>query len=134
MIRTGLAFLATLIGPAALAQAPAAQPFEAGKPLGVATEGNFSPISANVKVYGGVVSAESCSWDPTRKLIMVVNRGAAQKEAPNDGFVSLLNSDGSVHTAHWIGESRAGLVLNQPFGSDVHAGRLYLADSDGDTA
>ena len=61
-------------------------------------EGKTTPISANVKVYGAVVSAESCSWDPTRKLIMVVNRGAGQKEAPNDGFVSLLNSDGSVHT------------------------------------
>lgn len=135
MIRTGLFTLASLLaGAAAAAQAPAAGAFEAGKPLGVTSEGRFTPMSANVKVYGAVVSAESCSWDPTRRLIMVVNRGASQKEAPNDGFVSLLNPDGSVHTARWIGETRNGLVLNQPFGSDVHAGKLYLADSDGDTA
>lgn len=109
-------------------------PFEAGKPLGVTIDGKHSPMSRNVKVYGGVVSAESCSYDASRKLIMVVNRGAAQNEAPNDGFVSLLNSDGSVHTARWIGVNRNGLVLNQPFGSDIHAGKLYLADSDGGTA
>ena len=108
--------------------------FEAGRPLGIAVDGVHTPMSANVKVYGAIVSAESCVYDATRKLVMVVNRGAAQNEAPNDGFVSLLNPDGSVHTAKWIGATRAGLVLNQPFGSDIHDGRLYLADSDGGTA
>jgi outer membrane protein assembly factor BamB len=108
--------------------------FEAGKPLGVANEDKFTPTSANVKVYGAVVSAESCSYDSTRDLIMVVNRGANQNEVPNDGFVSLLNHDGSVHTARWIGVNRNGLTLNHPFGSDIHGGKLYLADSDGGTA
>jgi len=112
----------------------ASLPFEAGQPLGVTTDGKFTPMSDNVKVYGAVVSAESCSYDATRDLIMVINRGAAQKEAPNDGFVSLMNHDGSIHTTRWIGMNRNGLVLNQPFGSDVHDGKLYLADSDGDTA
>ncbi|MDB5699335.1 MAG: SMP-30/Gluconolaconase/LRE-like region [Alphaproteobacteria bacterium] len=91
-------------------------------------------MSDNVKVYGAAVSAESCSYDPARKLVMIVSRGASQNEVPNDGFVSLLNHDGSVHTAKWIGATRDGLTLNQPFGSDVHAGKLYLADSNGDTA
>jgi hypothetical protein len=116
------------------AGAPAAAPFEAGKPLGVTTEGKYTPMSRNVKVYGAVVSAESCTYDATRDLIMVVNRGANQNEVPNDGFVSLLNHDGSVHTARWVGGNRNGVTLNHPFGSDIHAGRLYLADSDGGTA
>ena len=120
--------------PPSAAAPAAAQPFEAGTPLGVTIEGKYTPMSPNVKVYGGVVSAESCSYHPGLNLIMVVNRGAAQNEAPNDGFVSLLNPDGSVHVAKWIGVNRNGLVLNQPFGSDVHAGKLYLADSDGGTA
>jgi hypothetical protein len=125
-----------LAATAAAAQQPAAapQPFEAGKPLGVTIDGKYEAMSRNVKVYGGVVSAESCSYDASRGLILVVNRGAAQNEAPNDGFVSLLNHDGSVHTARWIGATRNGLVLNQPFGSEIHRGRLYLADSDGGTA
>jgi DNA-binding beta-propeller fold protein YncE len=133
------AALAPASAPAA-AQQPAAppaaapQPFAAGKPLGVTADGRYLPMSNNVKVYGGAVSAESCSYDAARKLIMVVSRGANQNEAPNDGFVALLNHDGSVHTAKWIGATRDGLVLNQPFGSDVHAGKLYLADSNGDTA
>jgi hypothetical protein len=131
------ALLLATIAPAARAQVAAASApaaFEAGKPLGVLHEGVYAPMSANVKVYGGVVSAESCSYDGTRDLIMVVNRGAAQDQVPNDGFVSLLNRDGSVHTAHWIAGGRNGLILNHPFGSDIHAGRLYLADSDGGTA
>lgn len=108
--------------------------FEAGKPLGVVNEGIYQAMSSNVKVYGGVVSAESCSYDASRNLIVVPNRGAEQNQAPNDGFVSLLNADGSVHTARWIGATRNGLVLNQPFGSDIQGGKLYLADSDGGTA
>jgi hypothetical protein len=119
---------------AAQAPAPAPQPFEAGKPLGVTVDGKYAPMSRNVKVYGGVVSAESCSYDAGRGLILVVNRGANQNEVPNDGFVSMLNHDGSVHTARWIGATRNGLVLNHPFGSEIHRGRLYLADSDGGTA
>jgi hypothetical protein len=142
-MKTPIAIAACLAVTAAAAQgqtapapaAPAAPAaFEAGKPLGVTNDGKYAPMSSNVKVYGAVVSAESCTYDPTRDLIMVVNRGANQNEVPNDGFVSLLNHDGSVHTARWIGVNRNGLVLNHPFGSDIHAGRLYLADSDGGTA
>jgi len=133
-VATAAAFLAALPAAAQQQQQPASPGFEAGKPLGITVDGRPLPMSKNVKVYGAVVSAESCSYDPGRGLIMVVNRGAAQNEAPNDGFVSLLHSDGSVHTAKWIGASRNGLVLNQPFGSEVHAGKLYLADSDGGTA
>jgi hypothetical protein len=138
MIRLALTLSAALLTTtAAMAQQPAgagAAPFETGAPLGVMTEGKTTPMSSNVKVYGSVVSAESCSYDPTRKLILTINRGAPQKQAPNDAFVTLMNHDGSVHTTRWIGLNRNGLTLNEPFGSDVHAGKLYLADSDGDTA
>jgi hypothetical protein len=137
-MKHALALLAAALvvapSPAQQAAPTAPKPFEAGKPLGIATADGFTPMSANVKVYGAIVSAESCTYDSTRKLIMVINRGAAQTEAPNDGFVSLLNHDGSVHTTKWIGATRDGLVLNQPFGSAIHAGKLYLADSDGGTA
>ena len=109
------------------------QPFAAGTPLGVMAEGRFVPMSSNVKVYGGIVNAESCSYDATRDLIMVVNRGVGQAQVQNDGFVSLLNHDGSIHTSRWIGVNRNGLVLNDPFGSEVHDGKLYVADRDGGT-
>ncbi len=96
------AALSALLATTAIAQAPvpdAPRPFAAGRPLGMTFDGVYTPMSSNVRVYGAIVSAESCSWDATRKLIVVTNRGAEQKEAPNDGFVSLLNPDGTVHHA-----------------------------------
>lgn len=126
------------LGGVALALAAAAavaQPPQAGRPVGVtAADGSFTPASANVKIFGSLVEAESCSYDAVRKLIVVPNRGAPQKQAPNDAWVSLFNHDGSVHTTRWIGATRDGLVLNQPFGSEIAGGKLYLADSDGGTA
>ena len=130
--------LAGMVTNPALAQetskaTPAAKPFVAGRPLGVMQKGAYTPMSSNVKVYGAVVNAESCSYDPVRGLIVVPNRGAEQHETPNDGFVSLLNHDGSVHTARWIGQDRNGLTLNHPLGSDIVNGILYVADRDGGT-
>ena len=68
-------------------------------------------MSSNVKVLGYVVSAESCVSDPQRKLIVYTNRDEEQKEVSNDGWVSLLNPDGSEHTSLWIGVNRNGLPL-----------------------
>lgn len=92
--------------------------FQAGTPLGT---------SPNVQVYGSFAFAESCSYDPERDLYVVPSAGALGGE-DNDGYVSLVNPDGSVHTLKWIGENRDGLTLNQPFGSDIVGGSLYLAD------
>lgn len=138
-MKTLIASIAALtMSASAVAQtpAPSAQPaaFKAGMPLGVMTDGKHTPVSANVKVYGALVNAESCSYDETRNLIVAVNRGIDQKFLPNDGFISLINHDGSVHTPLWIGATRDGLVLNQPAGSDIHGGKLYVADRDGGTA
>lgn len=153
MTRTFIAtagVLTTAVGLTVLAaqQPPAGQPqpFSVGNPLGLpmtpAADGTFAPISSNVKVYGSVYSAESCSYDPTRGLIVVPNRGVAQDVQTNNAWITLLNHDGSVHTSRWIGIQSAGaqrdnltpkLVLNEPFGSDIVNGVLYLADRDGGT-
>lgn len=122
------------------------RPYPVGNPLGLpvipAADGRFNPISPNVKVYGSVYSAESCSYDRDRGLIVVPNRGVPQTVRANDAWITLMNHDGSVHTARWIGVQPAGgqrdtlsppLVLNEPFGSDIIDGVLYLADRDGDT-
>ena len=127
----GGALAALAFAAAAMAAEPA--PFKAGDPLGMTLDGKRTPISSNVKVYGALVSAESCSYDESRNLIVAVNRGVDQMIQTNDGFVSLINHDGSVHTPLWIGATRDGLVLNQPLGSDIQNGKLYLADRDGGT-
>ncbi len=105
--------------------------FEAGKPLGSVNEaGVFTPITKNVKVYGSFRFAESVTYDAKRNLIVVMNAGITQDKEPNDGYVSLLNPDGSVHTAKWIGATRDGLTLNHPLGSAIQGGLLYTADID----
>ncbi len=108
-----------------------AKQFEAGKPLGAVNEaGEFVPLTPNVKVYGSFRFAESVTYDPTRNLIVVMNAGVLQNQEPNDGYVSLLNPDGTVHTAKWIGATRDGLTLNHPLGSCIEGGTLYTADID----
>ncbi len=121
------------------------QPFSVGNPIGLpinpAADGTFNPASSNVKVFGSVYSAESCSYDPVRNLIVVPNRGVPQDVQANNAWITLLNHDGSVHTSRWIGiqtpAQRANLnprlVLNEPFGSEIVNGVLYLADRDGGT-
>jgi hypothetical protein len=105
----------------AQAPAPAAQPFKAGDPL---------KTTPNVKVFGSFRFSESLSYDADRDLIVSVNAGMAQELVPNDGYVSLVNPDGSAHTLKWIGVNRNGLTLNHPLGSDIANGMLYVVDID----
>lgn len=126
LLTTGTAFAQ------APAQAPAApQPFKAGTPLSATNEaGQVVPMSSNVKVYGSFHFTESCTFDPTRNLIVAMNAGNPQNVAQNDGFVSLINPDGSVHTSKWIGATRDGLTLNHPLGSAIQGNTLYTVDGD----
>jgi hypothetical protein len=113
-----------------------------GMPITPGADGAFTPMSDNVKVYGSVYSAESCSYDPVRKVIVVPNRGVGQNVRTNDAWITFLNHDGSVHTSRWVGVQNPGaqrdnmtppLVLNEPLGSHVANGVLYVADRDGGT-
>ena len=144
------ALIASLAASTLIAQQPAPagpQPFSVGNRLGLpinpAADGKFDPMSSNVKVYGAIYSAESCSYDPGRGVIVVPNRGVAQNVQTNNGWISFINHDGSVHTARWVGIQNPGeprstmttpLVLNEPLGSDIMNGVLYLADRDGGTS
>jgi hypothetical protein len=129
-LSTSLVFLLASAGVAAQAPAPAAPgPFKAGEPLAAVNEaGVATPMSDNVKVFGSFNFTESCTFDPARNLIVAMNAGAAQAAIPNDGFVSLINPDGSVHTAKWIGATRDSLTLNHPLGSAISNGVLYTVD------
>ncbi len=130
----GLAVFLTAVP--AFAQAPAApqaapQPFKAGTPLSATNEAaQVVPMSNNVKVFGSFHFAESCTFDPTRNVIVAMNAGNAQNLVQNDGFVSLINPDGSVHTSKWIGATRDGLTLNQPLGSAIQGNTLFTVDID----
>ena len=117
-----IALIASLASIAA-AQQPAAPtgPFTAGTPL---------KPQPNVKTYGGFRFAESVSYDAERDLYVAVNAGMPQDVVPNDGYISLVNPDGTAHTLKWIGVNRNGLTLNHPLGSDIANGMLYVVDID----
>ncbi|MGB2714708.1 MAG: SMP-30/gluconolactonase/LRE family protein [Vicinamibacterales bacterium] len=145
-VASAAALVAGLIAGAVLAQqAQGPQPFFVGNRLGLpvnpAPDGAFEGISSNVKVYGSIYSAESCSYDAGRGVIVVPNRGVPQNVQTNNAWISFINHDGSVHTARWIGVQNPAdrgnltppLVLNEPYGSDIANGLLYVADRDGGT-
>jgi hypothetical protein len=144
---TGAALTAAGVAAGALLAQQNPQPYFVGNPVGLpvnpAPDGKFEAASPNVRMYGSIYSAESCSYDPDRGLIVVPNRGVPQNVQTNNAWVSFLNHDGSVHTARWIGVQNPGearstltppLVLNEPYGSDIANGTLYLADRDGGTS
>jgi hypothetical protein len=150
-LMTSLTLAVALMTSAALvAQGPpqpqGPQPFSVGNRLGLpinpAPDGAFNPMSSNVKVYGSVYSAESCSYDPMRGVIVVPNRGVGQNVQTNNAWITFLNHDGSVHTSRWVGiqnpQDRANLmpklVLNEPSGSDINLGKFYVSDRDGGTS
>ena len=113
-----------------LVSAVNAQEFRVGEPIGSVNEaGERKLMSDNVKVYAAFHFSESCTFDPTRNLILAMNNGNPGDGTENDGFVSLINPDGSVHTPKWIGVTRDGLELHQPLGSAIANGSLYTVDS-----
>jgi sugar lactone lactonase YvrE len=142
-MRLTAALIALLVNVGAAAQQPATSqppaapaPFRVGTPLGATNEaGVATPMSNNVKVYGSFHFSESCTFDPARNLILAMNAGNPNNTQEgrvvsevNDGFVSLINPDGSVHTSKWIGVTRDGLTLNHPLGSAIGNGVLYTVD------
>jgi len=123
--RIALLVIAAVVGQASIASAQkteaSAEGFEAGKPL---------ELTKNAKTYGSFRFCESICYDADRDLYVAVNAGIAQNLTPNDGYVALVNPDGTAHTLKWIGVNRKGLTLNHPLGSDISNGKLYVADID----
>lgn len=147
-LKAGLVTLitATAFSPICAQNPAPARPFPVGNPVGLpvapAADGGFKPISSNVKVYGSVYSAESCTYDAERGVLVIPNRGVPPSIEVNNAWITLLNHDGSVHTSRWLGVQNAGaqrdtlsppLRLNEPYGSDLVNGVLYLADREGGT-
>jgi hypothetical protein len=144
LISIAVLLIGLVAGPA-LAQEPSSS-YPVGNPVGVPAAPDadqaYEPASSNVTMYGALYSAESCTYDPERDVIVVPNRGAPQSARTNDAFVSFINHDGSVRTPRWLGvqspSARADLdpplTLNHPLGSDIANGTLHLADQDGGTS
>ncbi|MGD9737960.1 MAG: SMP-30/gluconolactonase/LRE family protein [Bauldia sp.] len=131
---------------------PPPRPYYVGNPVGqpiapprpdAENPPAFVPMDDHVRMYGALYSVESCSYDPVMDLIVAPNRGVGQAVQTNNAWIALINHDGTVHTPRWIGIQNPGeqrdtqmttpLILNEPLGSDIMNGILYLADRDGGT-
>jgi sugar lactone lactonase YvrE len=138
----------------AVAQQPQTRDYYVGTPgvglpvappapsTGTQTPSEFATASKNVRMFGALYSVESCTYDSSRGVIVAPSRGVGQAVRTNDAWIAFVNHDGSVHTPRWIGIQNSGaerdsmippLVLNEPFGSFLRNGVLYLADRDGGT-
>lgn len=67
---------------------------------------------------------ESVLYDQERDVIYVANIDGDPSQKDGNGFISILNSDGSVKTLHWIKN------LDAPKGLAIFKGKLYVADID----
>ncbi len=69
---------------------------------------------------------ECAVYDPEQEVVYISNIGETPKDVPpnGDGFVSVMNLDGSVKTLKWIQD------LNDPKGMDIWKDTLWVNDRD----
>lgn len=83
-----------------------------------------STLSQVWKTDSSLTGSESTLYDPDKDIIYVScgNTDAGAKD--EDGFIALLNTDGSVETLKWVSG------LHAPKGMTLLNGKLYVTDID----
>ncbi|UXX78820.1 hypothetical protein N7E81_15800 [Reichenbachiella carrageenanivorans] len=72
-----------------------------------------------------LTTSESVIYDPFRKVLYVSNiNGVPPTAKDNDGFISIINTDGTVATLKWITE------LSAPKGMGIVDSSLFVANID----
>ena len=69
--------------------------------------------------------SESTLYDPSADVIYVSNGNTSAGEKDNDGFISVLNTDGTVRDLRWVAGN-----LHAPKGMAILNGKLYVTDID----
>lgn len=67
---------------------------------------------------------ESVLYDEERDVIYVANINGAPDEKDGNGFISIINTDGTLKTKNWVEG------LDAPKGLAIHDGKLYVGDID----
>lgn len=71
-----------------------------------------------------LTTCESVLYDETMGRLFVSNINGQPLEKNGEGFISILNLDGSVKTLKWA------VGLNAPKGMGIHSDKLYVTDID----
>jgi hypothetical protein len=76
------------------------------------------------EVSAGLMTPESVLFDENSDIIYVANINGNSAEKDGNGFISRLNSDGSIKELMWVKN------LDAPKGMAVYDGKLYVSDID----
>ena len=91
--------------------------------IGVCTL-NAQKLEKVWETSNGINTPESVLYDEEADIIYVSNINGVPTEKDGKGFLSILNSDGSVKNLKWVEN------LNAPKGMALHDGKLYVSDID----
>jgi hypothetical protein len=72
----------------------------------------------------GMQTPESALYDEQRDVIFVANINGNSAEKDGKGFISILNSDGTIKELEWV------KGLDAPKGMAISEGKLYVSDID----
>lgn len=73
-------------------------------------------------ISSGLITPESVLYDPEMDMLYLTNMGTQLDLKTSDGFISLLNPNGSVENLKWI------CGLNDPKGMAIYKDKLFVAD------
>lgn len=76
----------------------------------------------------GFKTPESILFDAASDVYLVSNINGSPSDADNNGFISVVNPDGTLRTLEFIAGGKQGVTLNAPKGMALHEGTLYVAD------
>jgi sugar lactone lactonase YvrE len=78
----------------------------------------------------GFQTPESVLYDDVNDRYLVSNINGKPTDADNNGYISVLGTDGKVVTEKWIEGGKNKVTLNAPKGLGIVNGVLYVADLD----
>jgi sugar lactone lactonase YvrE len=78
----------------------------------------------------GFQTPESVLYDDANDRYIVSNINGKPHEVDNNGYLTILGTDGKVVTEKWIEGGKNKVTLNAPKGSAIFNGVLYVADID----
>ena len=88
-----------------------------------------TPVAPNLtqawKTDTVFTGSESTLYDPSADVIYVSNGNTKAGEKDNDGFISVVNTDGTVRDLKWVEGN-----LHAPKGMALLNGKLYVTDID----
>ncbi|MFC3199745.1 hypothetical protein ACFOET_19155 [Parapedobacter deserti] len=82
-------------------------------------------LTLSWKTDTAFTGSESALYDPEADIIYVSNGNTKAAEKDNDGFISIMNTDGTIRDLRWVEGD-----LHAPKGMALLNGKLYVTDID----